>query len=684
MMRTMAVGTLDLGLPHLTIVDKIGRGGFSVVYKAVDTKLNRSVAVKVLTGVADNAGLERFEQECHIHGPLSNHPNIVTIHDAGLTPTGNPFLVMEYLDGGSLTDLPGEANGPLPWRQAVEWMVPICDAVESAHRMGVLHRDIKPANILLDPAGPKLADFGIACVSDATSPQFAVSWLHAPPESELNRRDERSDVYSLASTLYELLTGAAPFWREGDESLAALLTRLATAPVPHLSPATAPPFLDHVLQRALAKDPADRPATAAELGAALVAGLEGSGVGGAAAANPGSGADPAGHPIPDAGATTILPTATEVLPAVALSPLATPPHRSTDAIDTNDPVHGSWSRSGPAGGGPLVVGGPNGTLDGSGSPTTAGRPVSPLIHSTPAIDGGIYAQSGEHPPTRTHARRSKKLPLAAAIVAIATVGFLLSPAWAALNPASAPAGNAITESTTSNGAGTTTTTTSDTVSTTEPGPTDTTDGSSTDTTEDPDSTDTTDDPDTTDTTDDTTDTTDDTTDPTDPPIVEDIEVPDVANLDPETASATLADHGFTDITAVEVASASVDAGLVITTDPGAGTTVDPDDPITMRVSTGPQLVTIPVLAGDDPDSAIAELEALGLEPVVEIVELEGDDTLDGLVTGTFPGAGEQVEVGSQVVVGVGEAPVGPVVTIDPEILPPGAVTIPPTTLGLGE
>ena len=115
--EAMAVDTLDLGLPHLNVVDTIGRGGFSVVYKAIDTKLNRPVAVKVLTGIADKAGLERFDQECQIHGPLSNHPNIVTIHDAGFTPTGSPFLVMEYLDGGSLTDFL-EANGRLAWQKA--------------------------------------------------------------------------------------------------------------------------------------------------------------------------------------------------------------------------------------------------------------------------------------------------------------------------------------------------------------------------------------------------------------------------------------------------------------------------------------------------------------------------------------------------------------------------------------
>ncbi len=672
----MAVGTLDLGLPHLTVVDRIGRGGFSVVYKAVDNKLNRPVAVKVLTGAVDRAGLERFEQECQIHGPLSNHPNIVTIHDAGLTPTGSPFLVMEYLDGGSLTDHL-EANGPLPWRQAIEWMVPICDAVDSAHRMGVLHRDIKPANILVAAEGPKLADFGIACVTDATSPQFAVSWLHAPPESELNRRDERSDVYSLASTLFELLTGAAPFWREGDESLAALLTRLATAPAPHLSPATAPPFLDHVLQRALAKDPAERPATAAEFAATLVAGLEGTGAGGAPAAAPGPWAAGQGiDPSMANGVTALLPTATQILPAVALSPQ---PHPLSSSNPGPQPHPLSSSNPGPH----------TGPQPQHLSVSTIGNGGQhPGWYSSTAGGGGSFSNAGDRPDDPPRRRRSRKLPVAAAIIALATVGFLLSPAWGALSTSPSPAGDAITEPTSDTAAGSdanggATATTDGSVATTEAGSTD----ASTETT-DPDTTATTDDPDTTDTTDDRdpTATTDDpdTTETTDTPDTTDavVGVPDVANLDAVTAGEVLAEAGFTNVTAVDVASDSVDAGLVIDTDPGAGTTANPADLVTLRVSTGPQLVTVPPLEGLTPDAAIAALDELGLEATIEVVELEGDDTLDGLVTGTFPGAGEEVAAGSTVVVGVGEAPVGPVVTIDPEIVAPTVVTIPPTTLDI--
>ena len=123
------------------------------------------------------------------------------------------------------------------------------------------------------------------------------------------------------------------------------------------------------------------------------------------------------------------------------------------------------------------------------------------------------------------------------------------------------------------------------------------------------------------------------------------------------------------------------AGRVIATDPAAGQLADPDDQITMRISSGPSLVIIPDLEGDAPDEAIAALEALGLETTIEIVEFEEDSPLDGRVTGTFPGPGAEVAVGSTVTVGVGESPSGPIVTIDPELVQP-TVSIPSTTVGI--
>jgi hypothetical protein len=158
------------------------------------------------------------------------------------------------------------------WQQAVDWLILICDAVQSAHDHGVLHRDIKPANILMAPEGPRLTDFGISCLSDATCPGQGWSLLHAPPELLDNRSDRRSDVYSLGSTLFTLIAGHAPFELPATDSTEAVLARLATAPPPRLPANLAPPWLDELLQLALAKDPGDRPQTVADLQSALEAG----------------------------------------------------------------------------------------------------------------------------------------------------------------------------------------------------------------------------------------------------------------------------------------------------------------------------------------------------------------------------------------------------------------------------
>jgi len=628
-MRFMAVDNLDLGVAHLTVVDTIGRGGFSVVYKAVDTKLNRPVAVKVLTAVADRSDLDRFDQECQIHGPLSTHPNIVTIHDAGLTPSGSPFLVMEYLDNGSLTDYL-DANGPVPWHQAVAWMGPICDAVDTAHRMGVLHRDIKPANILVSPDGPKLADFGIACVTDATSPQFAVSWLHAPPEAELNRRDERSDVYSLASTLFNLIAGHAPYWRDGDESVAALLTRMATEPVPHLHPSLAPPWVDRLLQRALAKDPAVRPATAAELRAALVAGPGGAGVGSDGAATPGLGVSNEAAPPMDA-----LPT--EVLPVAAPS---TDPRVPTVAPSTDPRA---------------------------------------LADSAPAqIGADHYRAPGP-------SRRSKKLPVAAAVVALITIALFLSPALASLQP-QRDAGTANTGGATTQESSTTTvdesstsessTTTRNDVATTTEGvegtePSNTTSETTEDTSETTETTTETTEP-TTETTEDTGETTETTEEPTPDPTV-----PPVDGMPADEAIAVLIEEGFTDVSTVDRASDEVPEGLVIGTDPPAGSVVDPATTITVEVSTGIE-TTMPDVVGLEPGAATDILQALGLEVIEAEVEVESGAPETGLVVSTNPGAGEVVpnDLTVTIVVAVeGDEPPGPPI-VD---LERSTTTIPPTT-----
>ena len=258
---------IDLGIEHLSEIELIGRGGFSTVYAATDTRFDRRVAVKLLGKLHTEKDRQRFERECKIMGRLSSHPSVVTVYDAGYSADGSPYLVMELVTGGSMADRL-QKQGPLPWRRAVEYLIPIADALGHGHAQGILHRDVKPENILMAGDQPRLTDFGIASARDstgATSTNITASWLHTAPETFANTRDERSDLYSLMSTLHTLIQGNAPFWAPTDESLSPLMYRLLHQPPPPLPADLAPPALVDLLQRGLAKDPAQRPQNANEL-----------------------------------------------------------------------------------------------------------------------------------------------------------------------------------------------------------------------------------------------------------------------------------------------------------------------------------------------------------------------------------------------------------------------------------
>ena len=201
-------------------------------------------------------------------GTLSQHPHVVTVFSSGFTADGRPYLSMEYMPGGSLADR--IAGGPLPWPEAVEVVIKVAGALQAAHNTGVLHRDIKPSNILVSGyREPKLADFGMR--ESRTAPTPAQGWSRprssttAPEVLAGQRPAAVSDVYSLGSTLYTLLSGQAPFTRDTDESLAPLLARVATAPVPDLSWRGIPAPVCRALEDALAKDPSQRIQTAEEL-----------------------------------------------------------------------------------------------------------------------------------------------------------------------------------------------------------------------------------------------------------------------------------------------------------------------------------------------------------------------------------------------------------------------------------
>ncbi len=265
---------VELAIPGLADAVEIGVGGFGVVYRAAEADLGRTVAVKILAANLDEAGRDRFDRERRALGTLSGHPNIVTVHRGGYTPAGQPYLVMEYLDRGSLADHLRSA-GTVGWHDALTVGVQLAGALETAHRAGVLHRDIKPGNILLSRLGSaKLCDFGIARLQGAFETRSATvtaSLAHAPPEVvDGHRPDARSDVYSLASTLYELVTGRPPFVQPTDESMVQILNRIHTADVPPLDESVLPGPLFRAIETAMAKDPAARPPSALAFGQSLV------------------------------------------------------------------------------------------------------------------------------------------------------------------------------------------------------------------------------------------------------------------------------------------------------------------------------------------------------------------------------------------------------------------------------
>ncbi|WP_054816863.1 serine/threonine-protein kinase [Nocardia arizonensis] len=252
---------------------EIGRGGFGVVYRCLQSVLERVVAVKVLSSEIDAESRERFLREEHAMGKLSGHPNIVEILQVDVTPSGLPFIVMPYCTRGSLEQLIRD-HGPLTWRDAVRAGVKLAGAIESAHRAGILHRDVKPANVLLTAYGePQLTDFGIARVPGGfRTSSSLITGSPAFTAPEVLRGDEPtvcSDVYGLGATLFALLTGHAAFERQAGEKVVAQFLRITTQPVPDLRDQDIPADVAAAIERAMATDPRERPQSAFEFGELL-------------------------------------------------------------------------------------------------------------------------------------------------------------------------------------------------------------------------------------------------------------------------------------------------------------------------------------------------------------------------------------------------------------------------------
>jgi len=308
---------------------EIGRGGFGTVYRARQVDLGRPVAVKVLTDVrGDSDALARFARECQALGALGGHPNIATVFGCGLTDDDSGYVSMELLPGGSLADR--VAAGPSSWQSVATWGVQLAGALETAHRAGITHRDMKPENVLFDGLGtPKLVDFGIASVPGAyrtATGAVTLTLAHAAPEVVAGGRGGVSgDVYALASTLYAALAGHAAFVADADETMVPMLARIASAPVPDLRPTGVPDVICSAIERGMAKDPADRPASAEAFGVALHGALASEGV-------------PA-------------PTPPLLLPGMAITAFeADPTAASTGSAYTGDPTITGWDAAAAAAG----------------------------------------------------------------------------------------------------------------------------------------------------------------------------------------------------------------------------------------------------------------------------------------------------------------------------------------------
>jgi len=254
-------------------VEEIGRGGFGVVYRCDQPMLDRAVAVKVSITDPDPDTLDRFLREQRAMGRLSGHPHIVNVLQVGVLASGRPFIVMPYHAKDSLEVLI-RRHGPLDWRETLSIGVKLAGALEAAHRAGTLHRDVKPGNILLTDYGePQLTDFGIARIAGgfetATGVITGSPAYTAPEVLEGASPTPASDVYSLGATLFCALTGHAAFERRSGEQVIAQFLRVTSQPIPDLRTQGLPADVAAIIEQAMARDPADRPATAAAFGEEL-------------------------------------------------------------------------------------------------------------------------------------------------------------------------------------------------------------------------------------------------------------------------------------------------------------------------------------------------------------------------------------------------------------------------------
>lgn len=242
--------------------ERIGSGGSSRVYRATQEAFARDVALKVLSAdMVTDEHRNRFTKEALALGPVSAHPNIVTVLDAGVTRSGEPYLALELFEQGTYAER--VRSGPIPIAEVLRTGVKIASALETAHQHGLIHKDIKPENILISRFGePALADFGVASfIGRDTTSVSGLTIRYAPPELlEDETATTASDLYSLGATLYAFLAGRPPF--DGPNMLV-VIRQITEGQAPPILRSDLPTSLGQLIYQMLAKEPHVRPSSAA-------------------------------------------------------------------------------------------------------------------------------------------------------------------------------------------------------------------------------------------------------------------------------------------------------------------------------------------------------------------------------------------------------------------------------------
>jgi len=249
-----------------------GSGGFSQVFRATETRYNRTVAAKVLNfRLESTTDRDRFEQECRAMAQLSDHPHIVPLYSTTYTTEGYPVIIMEYFAGGTLST---NARRGASVAELLDAGVKIASALHTAHQRGVTHRDVKPQNVLLSRfAEPALTDFGISAITQqkaSVGKSTGITLAYAAPEALDGRSSARTDIYSLGATLYTVLAGQRPFDSPTKQPTSELVRRILNEDPPPLHQFGVSKEIDRTIRRiGMARDPQDRPETARDFGEAL-------------------------------------------------------------------------------------------------------------------------------------------------------------------------------------------------------------------------------------------------------------------------------------------------------------------------------------------------------------------------------------------------------------------------------